>query len=72
MTVKKRRTLSTTNPTYTGLELNPGLCGVRPAKNSMRHCTASDIKKNEIRGGKFLVLVLFLSECREFCSPDVR
>jgi len=72
LTVEKRRTLSDTNPTYTDRELNPGLRGERPAKNSMRHCTASDVKKNEIGGGKFLVLVIFLSECREFCSHDVR
>jgi hypothetical protein len=33
-------TLSTTNPTWTDLGVNPGLCGERPATNCLSHVTA--------------------------------
>jgi hypothetical protein len=33
-------TLSTTNPTWTEPESNPGLCGGRPAANRLSHDTA--------------------------------
>ena len=29
--------LRKTHPTWTGLELNPGLCGERPANHSLKH-----------------------------------
>ena len=44
--------LSTTNPKWTGLSLNWGLCGVRLATNCLRHCMAilwsSDILNCEV------------------------
>jgi hypothetical protein len=45
---KTSGTLSTTNPTWTDPELNPGLRGERPATNRLSHGTAllSDLPSN--------------------------
>jgi hypothetical protein len=36
-------TLSTTNPTWTDLSTNPGLCGEKPATNHLSYGTANQL-----------------------------
>jgi hypothetical protein len=42
-------TLSTTNPTWTDPESNPGLRGGRPATNRLRHGTANCVGYDKLR-----------------------
>jgi len=42
-------TLSTTNPTWTGLGLNTGIRGVRLAVNLLSHCMAKEILQLSIK-----------------------